>query len=40
LIIEGGTVGVEPTTVIDLTDATPVLLRRGKGEISHFGLDE
>src|SRR5487761_2365264 len=31
LIIEGGTVGVEPTTVIDLTDEVPVLLRRGKG---------
>jgi len=40
LIIEGGTVGVEPTTVIDLTDATPVLVRRGKGEVSHFGIDE
>ena len=38
LIIEGGTVGVEPTTVIDLTDAVPVLLRRGKGEVSHFGI--
>ncbi len=40
LIIEGGAVGVEPTTVIDLTNEVPVLLRRGKGEISHFGLDD
>ena len=40
LIIEGGTVGVEPTTVIDLTSAEPVLLRRGKGEVSHFGIAE
>jgi tRNA threonylcarbamoyl adenosine modification protein (Sua5/YciO/YrdC/YwlC family) len=38
LIIEGGTVGIEPTTVIDLTDAAPVLLRRGKGEVTHFGI--
>jgi tRNA threonylcarbamoyl adenosine modification protein (Sua5/YciO/YrdC/YwlC family) len=37
LIIEGGTVGIEPTTVIDLTGATPVLVRQGKGEASHFG---
>jgi tRNA A37 threonylcarbamoyladenosine synthetase subunit TsaC/SUA5/YrdC len=40
LIIEGGTVGVELTTVIDLTSAVPVLLRRGKGEIGHFGIAE
>jgi tRNA threonylcarbamoyl adenosine modification protein (Sua5/YciO/YrdC/YwlC family) len=40
LIIEGGPVGVESTTVIDLTDVTPVLVRRGKGEIAHLGIDE
>jgi tRNA threonylcarbamoyl adenosine modification protein (Sua5/YciO/YrdC/YwlC family) len=40
LIIEGGSVGIEPTTVIDLTDAEPVLVRRGKGEVSHFGITE
>jgi len=40
LVIEGGTVGVEPTTVIDLTDATPVLVRRGKGETAHLGIEE
>ncbi len=38
LIIEGGTVGIEPTTVIDLTGSTPVLVRQGKGEASHFGI--
>jgi tRNA A37 threonylcarbamoyladenosine synthetase subunit TsaC/SUA5/YrdC len=38
LIIEGGTVGIEPTTVIDLTDTVPVLVRRGKGAVSHFGI--
>ena len=40
LIIEGGAVGIEPTTVIDLTEATPVLLRRGRGEVSHFGIED
>ncbi len=40
LVIEGGTVGVEPTTVIDLTEPSPVLLRRGRGEVSHLGIEE
>jgi len=40
LIIEGGMVGVEPTTVIDLTGEVPVLVRRGKGEVSHLGIEE
>ncbi|MEI7841969.1 MAG: L-threonylcarbamoyladenylate synthase [Gallionellaceae bacterium] len=40
LIIEGGTVGIEPTTVIDLTGTTPVLVRQGKGDASHFGITD
>ncbi len=40
LIIEGGMVGIEPTTVIDLTGSVPVLVRRGKGEVSHLGIEE
>ena len=40
LIIEGGTVGLEPTTVIDLTGNAPVLLRRGKGDTAPFGIEE
>ncbi len=40
LVIEGGSVGMEPTTVIDLTEATPVLLRRGKGSVAHLGIEE
>jgi tRNA threonylcarbamoyl adenosine modification protein (Sua5/YciO/YrdC/YwlC family) len=40
LVIEGGMVGVEPTTVIDLTEPAPVLVRRGKGEISHLGIED
>ena len=31
LIIDGGHCGVEPTTVVDLTDAVPEVIRRGKG---------
>jgi len=40
LVIEGGSVGMEPTTVIDLTETTPVLLRRGKGPVAHLGIEE
>jgi tRNA threonylcarbamoyl adenosine modification protein (Sua5/YciO/YrdC/YwlC family) len=40
LIIEGGAVGVEPTTVIDLTESVPMLVRRGKGEVAHLGIEE
>jgi tRNA threonylcarbamoyl adenosine modification protein (Sua5/YciO/YrdC/YwlC family) len=37
LIIDGGHCGVEPTTVVDLTDAVPEVIRRGKG--STVGLE-
>jgi len=40
LVIEGGSVGMESTTVIDLTEATPVLLRRGKVSVAHLGIEE
>ncbi len=40
LILDGGTTGLESTTVIDLTGATPVLLRRGKGDLAPFEIDE
>ncbi len=40
LVIEGGPVGLEPTTVIDLTGETPVLVRRGKGAVAHFGIED
>lgn len=38
LVLDGGHCGIEPTTVIDLTDDDPVLLRAGKGDIARFGL--
>ncbi len=40
LIIEGGAVGMDPTTVIDLTSDTPMLLRAGRGDITRFGIEE
>ena len=40
LIVEGGSVGLEPTTVIDLTEAAPVLIRRGKGDVAVFGIED
>lgn len=40
LIIEGGSVGLEPTTVIDLTSDTPQLIRAGRGDVSPFGIEE
>ena len=40
LVIAGGSVGIEPSTVIDLTGPVPVLLRRGKGEVAHLGIEE
>lgn len=38
LIIDGGFCGLEMTTVIDLADETPSLVRQGKGDIAPFGL--
>ncbi|HEX5364642.1 MAG TPA: L-threonylcarbamoyladenylate synthase [Gallionella sp.] len=39
-VIDGGGVGTEFTTVIDLTGDAPVLLRKGKGDIAPFGIEE
>ncbi len=38
LIIDGGACGIEMTTVIDLTEDPPVLLRKGNGPLSPFGM--
>ena len=40
LVIDGGYCGLEPTTVIDLTEGAPQLLRRGQGDIAPFGLTD
>ena len=39
LVIEAGYCGAEATTVIDLTDGSPVLVRAGRGALDPFGLD-
>jgi len=39
LILEAGCCGVEPTTVVDLTAALPLLIRAGRGALAPFGLD-
>ena len=39
LILDAGAVGLEPTTVIDLTGETPILVRRGKGDFSPFATE-
>ncbi|HEX7080227.1 MAG TPA: L-threonylcarbamoyladenylate synthase [Gammaproteobacteria bacterium] len=35
-IIDGGTCGLEPTTVLDLTDGNVTVVRQGKGDASAF----
>ena len=38
LILDGGSCGIEPTTVVDLTGPAPVLIRAGKGSLEPLGL--
>jgi tRNA threonylcarbamoyl adenosine modification protein (Sua5/YciO/YrdC/YwlC family) len=36
LVIDGGNCGFEPTSVVDLCGEAPVVVRRGKGDVSAF----
>jgi len=36
LVLDGGAGGLKPTTVIDLTSGTPVIVREGAGDITPF----
>lgn len=38
LIIDGGYCGLQPTTVVDLRDGSPVILREGAGSVEALGL--
>jgi tRNA threonylcarbamoyl adenosine modification protein (Sua5/YciO/YrdC/YwlC family) len=38
LVLDGGPCGTEPTTIIDLTSGSPVLLRAGRGALKPFGF--
>ena len=40
LVIGSGAVGMDFTTVIDLTGAVPVLVRSGKGDLAPFGIED
>ena len=37
-IVDSGSCGVEPTTVVDLSDEGPVVVRQGKGDLAIFGV--
>ena len=39
LILDCGSCGITPTTVMDLTGETPVILRAGKGSLAAFGVE-
>jgi tRNA threonylcarbamoyl adenosine modification protein (Sua5/YciO/YrdC/YwlC family) len=39
VILDGGACGIEPTSIIDLSQDVPTLVRRGKGDVSVFGFD-
>jgi tRNA threonylcarbamoyl adenosine modification protein (Sua5/YciO/YrdC/YwlC family) len=38
LVVDSGSCGIQPTTVIDLTGPTPVVVRRGCGDPAALGL--
>lgn len=38
LILDGGSCGIMPTTVVDLTGPAPVVTRAGKGSVAALGL--
>jgi len=39
LVIDAGSCGTEPSTVIDLTGEAPVVLRKGKGSLAPFAVE-
>ncbi|MGQ0522151.1 MAG: L-threonylcarbamoyladenylate synthase [Betaproteobacteria bacterium] len=38
LIIDGGSCGIDPTTVVNLTGETPLITRTGRGSVEPFAL--
>jgi tRNA threonylcarbamoyl adenosine modification protein (Sua5/YciO/YrdC/YwlC family) len=38
LVLDAGSCGLTPTTIVDLTGEDPVITRQGKGSIAPFGL--
>jgi tRNA threonylcarbamoyl adenosine modification protein (Sua5/YciO/YrdC/YwlC family) len=39
LVIDGGSCGVEPSTVLDLTGDQPLLVRAGRGSLERFAVE-
>jgi len=39
LIVDGGACGTEPSTIIDLTEELPRVLRAGKGSLAPFAVE-
>ncbi len=39
LVLDGGSCGTEPTTVVDLTGGVPELIRAGRGRLEPLGLE-
>ncbi|HZO00023.1 MAG TPA: L-threonylcarbamoyladenylate synthase [Burkholderiales bacterium] len=39
LVVDAGSCGIEPSTVIDLTEETPRVLREGKGSLAPFAIE-
>ena len=39
LVLDAGSCGIDPTTMVDLTGAAPELLRQGKGSSEPFGFE-
>lgn len=40
LVLDAGSCGLVPTTVVDISGEAPVLLRQGRGDVSALGLEE
>jgi tRNA threonylcarbamoyl adenosine modification protein (Sua5/YciO/YrdC/YwlC family) len=40
VILNGGACGIEPTTIVDLSQEVPILVRRGKGDAAVFGFED
>jgi tRNA A37 threonylcarbamoyladenosine synthetase subunit TsaC/SUA5/YrdC len=38
MVVDGGLLPNEPSTVVDLSGDEPVLLREGKGDVSELGF--
>lgn len=39
LVLDAGSCGIEPTTMVDLTGEVPQVLRQGKGSVEPFGFE-